>query len=162
METRSPSATPTERAYEFPRGERRYHQTLCAIGIALLVAGAAIHGHPIVALLIPFPLTLVAYFATSIEASNNTVRETADGLVVRLAGSSNKHQIIPWAAIARFGGSRFGTVFAETNSGRRIRVGYLTPRATARWQGGETGDIVGELNRRLAAWRGAGSFAGRA
>lgn len=79
--------------------------------------------------------------------------ETAGGLeVVHSFGTS----LFPWEEIARFerSGSRpTSRVLVIGTSGETAAIIGTAQGARIAWDGGQTQDIVGELNKRLAVWR---------
>lgn len=81
------------------------------------------------------------------------VHEEKNGILLRSLVSSSRYE---WNQLTGFYDVRKGThdyVYAELLDGSRRRLTNVLQGQRVIWDGGETRDIVGVLNERLAEWR---------
>ena len=85
--------------------------------------------------------------------------ETPEGLrVVRIGLIGGlRDELLRWGLITRFEPGSLGlskrAVLAVGTNGVRVRVIGAKQGTLFKWDGGETGDLIGVLNERLATWR---------
>jgi hypothetical protein len=141
--------TPTERHYRFPVAAR------VGIGISYFVTASsvalAISEHAGAIFLVIIGLGLAWMVAlTAIMARKSFLFETASGIANRtLMGV--RYQRAAWSEIERFQSAN-RQVFVVLKSGSSWPIVGVAQGAHVRWRGGETRDIVGVLNDRLALW----------
>lgn len=99
--------------------------------------------------LVPIALAMIAYTRGMMDRIR--VKETPDGLIIRNPGFGYT-RVVPWAEVDQFVPLRAHGVGARRLDGSVTFIPGLAARETMTWDGGQTHDIVSELNARLAYW----------
>jgi hypothetical protein len=143
-----------ERIYVLPPRRVLYGRIgifgMCILGVYTLVTFRA----PPVLWILGLAVFSYTCWGVTIGMKRKAVRESAAGL--RTSDLSGWRRTLTWDDIERFEvmrGTRKVMVGAVMTRGGTVPVIGLDASVTTRWDGGQTDDIVSELNKRLAGWR---------
>ncbi len=155
-DAKQPGEAILDRHYRAPKAALWYMRCFLAAS-ALLVIPVSLDnrsGAPALAITVPYVTVLGVLFVWAERRFPKAgMFETDEGLrVVRLIGSAD----LRWDLIAGFEASQRpprSRVLVVAKSGRRVPIVGTAQGARIAWDGGDTRDIVGVLNERLATWR---------
>jgi hypothetical protein len=118
----------------------------------LVLAFGSHHTNWILMIALGVFLIAMALWANVLAATAG-VHEEESGILLRSLVNTSRYE---WNQLTGFCDARKGThdyVYAELADGSRRRLTNVLQGQRVVWDGGETRDIVGVLNERLAEWR---------